>query len=127
MSRLLRLEEAFMFGLAVFAFSRLDYAWWLFPLLLFAPDLSMLAYLGGPRLGAYIYNFIHHRGLAISLFAIGLLATSPLLQLVGIMLFAHSSLDRVFGYGLKYPDAFEHTHLGLIGKSSQVSTPGEST
>jgi hypothetical protein len=26
-------------------------------------------------------------------------------------------MDRLFGYGLKYPDAFTHTHLGTIGKS----------
>jgi hypothetical protein len=31
-------------------------------------------------------------------------------------LFCHSSLDRVLGYGLKYPDAFQNTHLGRIGK-----------
>jgi hypothetical protein len=24
-------------------------------------------------------------------------------------------MDRIFGYGLKYPDAFQHTHLGWIG------------
>jgi uncharacterized protein YbjT (DUF2867 family) len=26
-------------------------------------------------------------------------------------------MDRVLGYGLKYPDAFKHTHLGTIGKA----------
>lgn len=31
---------------------------------------------------------------------------------------AHSSLDRVLGYGLKYPDSFSHTHLGRIGRTS---------
>ncbi|MEW6083560.1 MAG: DUF4260 family protein [Chloroflexota bacterium] len=30
-------------------------------------------------------------------------------------LLGHSSLDRVFGYGLKHKDAFQNTHLGRIG------------
>lgn len=32
-----------------------------------------------------------------------------------MILFAHASLDRVFGYGLKYADGFSHTHMGDIG------------
>ena len=39
-------------------------------------------------------------------------------MLGGLILFGHSSMDRILGYGLKYPDSFEHTHLGMIGKSS---------
>jgi hypothetical protein len=80
----------------------------------------MLAYLGGPRIGAFGYNFVHHKGLAISLFVLGVLLGNPLLQLAGIIFFGHSSLDRVLGYGLKYPDSFQHTHLGMIGKFKQV-------
>ena len=38
------------------------------------------------------------------------------LILVGLMLLAHSSFDRLLNYGLKYPDSFRHTHLGEIGK-----------
>ena len=60
MEHLLRLEEVFLFLLSVYLFSRLDYPWWLFPLLLFG----------------------------------------------------HSAMDRALHYGLKYPDRFEHTHLG---------------
>lgn len=29
-----------------------------------------------------------------------------------------SSFDRVLGYGLKHEDAFQNTHLGVIGRSS---------
>lgn len=28
----------------------------------------------------------------------------------------HSSIDRIFGYGLKYKEGFGFTHLGKIGK-----------
>jgi hypothetical protein len=40
----------------------------------------------------------------------------PLLQLAGVILLGHSSLDRVLGYGLKHSDSFQHTHLGVIGR-----------
>ena len=112
MKTLLRIEEAFLFLLAIFLFSRTGYAWWWFPLLLFAPDIGMLGYLAGPRAGAWLYNFIHHRALAISLYVLGVLLPVPVLQLAGVILFAHSSLDRVFHFGLKYGDRFQHTHLG---------------
>jgi hypothetical protein len=39
----------------------------------------------------------------------------PVVLFVGILLWAHSSLDRIMGYGLKYPDSFQHTHLGTVG------------
>ncbi len=32
------------------------------------------------------------------------------------LLFAHSSFDRMLGYGLKYNDSFNHTSLGWTGK-----------
>lgn len=35
---------------------------------------------------------------------------------------AHSTFDRVLGYGLKYPDSFKHTSIGYIG-----NTPSENT
>ena len=63
MKTLLRLEEFLMFVLALFLFSELDYSWELFALLFFTPDLSMLGYLANPRLGAWTYNLIHHKGL----------------------------------------------------------------
>ncbi len=118
MKFLLKLEEAFMFIFSIFLFSKLDYAWWWYPLLLFAPDLSMLGYLGGTRLGAFTYNFVHHKALSIGLFVAGVILASQPLQLAGLILFGHSSMDRVLGYGLKYTDAFQHTHLGTIGKSN---------
>ncbi|HET9429525.1 MAG TPA: DUF4260 family protein [Chitinophagaceae bacterium] len=46
----------------------------------------------------------------------GYLTAAPWLMFTGTILLGHSSLDRVFGYGFKYPDAFQNTHLGVIGK-----------
>ena len=116
MKTLLQIEEAFMFGLSIFLFSRLDFAWWWYPLLILAPDLSMVGYLISPTFGAMTYNAVHFKGTGIILFVLGSVFSNPVLQLSGLILFGHSSMDRVMGYGLKYPDAFQHTHLGVIGK-----------
>jgi hypothetical protein len=116
---LLKIEEFALFCLTIFLFGRLAYAWWVYPLLLFAPDLSMAGYLGGARLGAIVYNFVHHKALAVGLYVLGAMAGSQILQLAGLILLGHSSLDRVLGYGLKYPESFHTTHLGLIGKAQK--------
>jgi hypothetical protein len=117
MKTLLKLEELFMFGVSIFLFSKLDFAWWWYPALLFTPDFSMLGYLLNPQIGSWTYNFIHHKALGISIFVLGIFLANQSIQLTGLILFGHSSMDRVMGYGLKYPDAFQHTHLGMIGKS----------
>ena len=116
MKNLLKLEEAFMFGLSIFLFSRLDYAWWWYPVLILAPDLSMVGYLMNTRVGAMTYNFIHHKALGIGLFVLGVVLANQLLQLIGLILFGHSSMDRALGYGLKHSDSFQNTHLGVIGR-----------
>lgn len=116
MKTLLKIEELFLFGLSLFLFSGLDYSWGWYALLFLTPDLSMIGYLRGPRFGAWTYNLIHHKGLATALYLLGHLLANPALQFAGTILLGHSSLDRVFGYGLKYPDAFKNTHLGVIGR-----------
>ena len=117
MKNLLKLEEAFMFALSIFLFTKLDFAWWWYPVLIFTPDLSMIGYIVSPQIGAATYNFIHHKAVGISVFVTGMMLANQPLQLAGLILFGHSSMDRILGYGLKYPDSFQHTHLGIIGKA----------
>lgn len=116
MNTLIKLEEVALFGLGFFMFCTLDYAWWWFPALLLAPDLSMIGYAFGNKAGAWTYNLAHHRGIAIAIYLMGVYLGNNLLLLAGILLFAHSSMDRMFGYGLKYEKGFKFTHLGEIGK-----------
>lgn len=122
MTTLLKLEELGLFCLSLVLFADLPYGWGVFVLLILAPDLGMLGYLRGPRIGAAVYNVAHHRGLAVALYAIGVRAAMPPLALAGAIMLGHASLDRVFGYGLKHPDAFQHTHLGWIGRGKDAST-----
>jgi hypothetical protein len=117
MKNLLKLEELFMFALSIFLFTKLDFAWWWYPVLLFTPDLSMIGYLVSPQVGAAIYNFVHHKALGIGIFLIGIVLANQPLQLASLILFGHSSMDRVLGYGLKHSDSFQNTHLGMIGKA----------
>jgi hypothetical protein len=122
MKNLLRLEELLLFGLALFLFSALDYGWGWYALLFLAPDLSALGYLINPRVGSWTYNFVHHKGVSAALYVLGSVTANPALMFAGTLLLGHSSLDRVLGFGLKYPDAFQHTHLGMIGSSRRTTT-----
>jgi len=114
MKSLLKVEELAMFLLSIYLFSMLDYAWWVFLLLILTPDIGMLGYLINPRLGAITYNIFHHKGLAIVILVFGWIAISEEMVLAGIILFGHASMDRIFGYGLKFSDNFKHTHLGNL-------------
>ena len=40
--------------------------------------------------------------------------------LTGLIWGAHIGFDRMMGYGLKYPQASQATHLGWKGKGGQV-------
>jgi hypothetical protein len=116
MKNLLKLEEVGQFLFSIALFSQLDYSWWYFPACLLLPDFSMIGYFFGSRTGALIYNFFHHKLIAIVVMVIGYWYHNSVLVLIGIILLAHSSMDRILGYGLKYNDSFKNTHLGQIGK-----------
>lgn len=105
-----------LFGLGIYLFSLLNYAWWWFPALLLVPDISMIGYAFGNRAGAWTYNIVHHRGVAVIVYLAGIYINNPALQLAGVILFSHSCFDRMLGYGLKYEKGFKFTHLGEIGK-----------
>lgn len=111
MKTLLKSEELIQFLAAIYLFSRLSFAWWWFPALILVPDVSMIGYLVNPLVGAVSYNIVHHKGLGIVIGLLGLMTGNQTLMLAGIILFAHSSMDRMLGYGLKYADSFKHTSL----------------
>lgn len=91
-------------------------AWWLAIPVFLAPDLSFLAYLFGPRVGAVGYNIVHVYGFGLVLLAAGSLFAVPILAACGALFLAHSGFDRMLGYGLKSAEGFAHTHMGRIGK-----------
>jgi ABC-type nitrate/sulfonate/bicarbonate transport system permease component len=123
MKTLLKLEELAQLLLAVFVFAHLPFAWWVLPATFLLPDLSMLGYLAGPRVGAASYNLAHHKALAIAVGVAGWALGLPLGVLAGTILLFHSAFDRLLGYGLKYSTGFQDTHLGRVGKAPAVASP----
>ena len=112
--RLLHLE-----GLAVLAGSLVlyfdaGYGWLALVVLFLAPDLSMLGYLGGPRMGAMTYDLVHTYVGPVVLAAYGVLGDSDTAQQVALIWLAHIGMDRMLGYGLKYPTGFKDTHLQRV-------------
>jgi len=101
MKTLIKLEELALVVLSFYLFLALDYVWWWFPVLFFIPDVSVIGYLINPKVGSISYNFIHHKALAVSLYLLGSLTQLPGLQLAGLVMFGHSSFDRVLGFGLQ--------------------------
>lgn len=117
MKNVLKLEQLGLLALfSVVYFHFFPGTWGLYLGLFFAPDISFAMYLVSAKAGAIVYNFLHHKGVMSIVVLVGLFLQDDLIIKIGLIFLAHSSFDRVFGYGLKYPDSFSHTHLGWIGK-----------
>lgn len=115
---LLRIEGIALFVGATASYAWLGGSWWLFAALLFVPDLAMVGYARGARVGAALYNLAHSTALPILLALAGHLAHAPFLLLVAAVWLAHVGFDRALGYGLKFDSGFQDTHLGRIGKGA---------
>lgn len=111
---ILRAEGFGVLAASVWAYGALDASWWLFAGLLLAPDLAMLGYLRGPRVGAAVYNAAHTYLGPLAVLGIGAAAAAPLATALGLVWAAHIGMDRAVGYGLKYPWAFKATHLSGV-------------
>lgn len=113
---LLRLEGLAVAAMTAVLYARTGASWWLFAALWFAPDLSMLGYLGGGCRGARVYNAFHtYVGpvvLAVSALLLGAHDVLP----VALVWANHIGVDRLLGYGLKYGDGPGWTHLGRMGR-----------
>jgi hypothetical protein len=114
--RLLRFEGAVAVA-ASLVFYRYEHAsWMLFAVLFLAPDLAMLGYPAGSRVGAAAYNLVHNYVLPLLLLMAAVSTARPAAAVYALIWVAHIGFDRMLGYGLKYPSGFGETHLGRIGK-----------
>ncbi len=89
----------------------LDYGWLVLVVLFLAPDLSFAGYLAGPVGGAWVYNIVHTTVGPIALAVFGVLADTDWCVQLALIWLAHIGIDRLLGYGLKYPTDFRDTHL----------------
>ena len=112
---LIRIEWGALFLAALVGYGLAHGSWLLFALLILAPDISMLAYLGGPRVGAIAYNAFHVLVWPLGLLLAGFYAGQALPIQLALIWLAHIGMDRMLGYGLKLPSGFRDTNLGRIG------------
>jgi hypothetical protein len=113
-STLLRLEGLALLAAALAVYFDQGYGWLLLVVLALAPDLSMLGYVAGPRVGAVTYDAVHTTLAPLALGAAGVLAGADLAVQVALIWLAHIGADRLLGYGLKYPTGFKDTHLQRV-------------
>jgi hypothetical protein len=111
---MLKIENGAIAVLALALYAVNDFSWILFVALFLLPDIAMLGYLKGNRVGAMVYNVVHVYATPILLGAVAWLLAWPLgLQFALIWIF-HIAVDRVVGYGLKYEHGFKETHLDRV-------------
>jgi len=120
----LRLEAVALLTGALIAYSATGQHWWLVPVVLLLPDLAMTGYMAGTRVGAFLYNLAHATPVPALVIGLGWWQHRPLLLGLGLVWLAHIALDRLMGYGLKYDDDFQHTHLGMLGRIRRTSERG---
>lgn len=116
MKTLLRIENGALALAALVAYQISGGNWWMFLILILAPDLSMLGYLAGPRIGAWCYNTVHSWIAPVVIYLAAVATDAALAVHLALILAAHIALDRMLGYGLKHETGFKETHLGRIGE-----------
>jgi hypothetical protein len=111
---LLHLEGAVVALAAIVLYFHLGYPWWLFLVLILAPDLSMLGYVAGPSVGRATYDVAHTYAFPVTLVSLGVLADVDVATQIGLIWATHIGVDRAIGYGLKYRTGFKDTHLQRV-------------
>jgi Domain of unknown function (DUF4260) len=111
---LLRLEGLAILVAALVLYFDAGFGWLLLLVLFLAPDLSFAGYAFGPRIGALAYNALHTEVFPVALAIVGVVGDIDWATQLALIWLAHIGLDRLLGYGLKYPTAFRDTHLQRI-------------
>ena len=108
---ILHFEGGAVLAAALYFYAHNHFHWWLFAALLLAPDLVMLGYFAGVRFGSASYNFIHAEVGPIVLLLLAWILPAPKVLPYALIWLAHLGMDRMLGFGLKYPTQFRDTHL----------------
>jgi hypothetical protein len=111
---LLKVEYAALAVLAVTLYAREGESWWLFAVLVLAPDLAFIGMLGGQEAGAATYNLTHLAAWPAILAFVGVLGEWDLPVSLALVWFTHIAVDRAIGYGFKYSLAKGNTHLDRV-------------
>ena len=109
----LRLEGLAVGVVSVLLYARTGASWWLFAALWLAPDLSIFGYFLGPCRASRVYNTAHTYVLPLTLAVCGLVLRANALLPFALIWVNHIGVDRMMGYGLKFSNGFDWTHLGV--------------
>jgi hypothetical protein len=108
---LLRIEGGVMLAAGLLCYWETHSSWILFAALLLVPDLSIAGYLAGVKIGAAIYNLVHTLAGPLALLGYAFFSGHMWLLPYGLIWIVHIGMDRMLGFGLKYPTGFKETHL----------------
>ena len=111
---LLHAEGAVVLMVSFAAYHELNGNWLLFFLLFLWPDLFMLGYLANVRVGGSLYNLVHTYTGPLLLGAAAVFEQWHNTLLFTLIWTAHIGLDRMLGFGLKYPTFFKDTHMQRV-------------
>lgn len=111
---LLHIEGLAVLVLSLYFYGYGEFSWLLFFVLLLAPDISMLGYFINNKIGARVYNLFHTYTIVIIGIFCGVLFENQTVLAIGLIWSAHIGMDRMFGYGLKYPTDFKDNHLNRV-------------
>ncbi len=115
---LLRAEGLCVLGIGLLVYAEHGAGWLFFAVGFLLPDLTLLGYLAGSRVGAWLYNSAHSYVGAMLCLAAGVWSAAPWVIAAGWVWVCHIGFDRMLGYGLKYGQGFRYTHLGKIGRDA---------
>jgi hypothetical protein len=113
---LLRLEALLVFLIALICYSGLHGSWFLFVVLFLVPDVSLFGYIaeGNGRFAAAFYNGLHCYAVPLAIALIAWRLHSVVIERIAIIWVAHIALDRLIGFGLKYAQAANPTHMQSV-------------
>lgn len=110
----LHLEGLGLLAGSVFFYTNQQFGWGWFALFLLTPDLVMLVYMINKHWGEVSYNLVHTTIFPLILTVVSVLAGSSLGLQISLIWLAHIGMDRLVGYGFKYPGSFKETHFSRI-------------
>lgn len=111
---ILHLEGAAVMAVAIAAYVSLGGGLWFFLATILVPDVSLLGYLVGKRVGALVYDAVHNYVAPLALAGLASALGWHLGLLIAAVWVAHVGMDRLAGYGLKYESGFRSTHLDRV-------------
>src|SRR5688500_12313519 len=112
---LLRCEGAAVFAVCVAIYLRIHAPPLPYAALILLPDVTIAAYLFGRETGAVAYNLAHTYAFPLVIAGAGMWTQWNWPLPVALVWVMHIGIDRLLGYGMKYPGArFDDTHLQRV-------------